>query len=314
MGPTDSTLRLLVGYDGHDSGRDALALAIVLAETTDAEIVLGIVIEDMAPSAAPHAPDEALGARTDTLFSQASAELSRLAPGMRAEHRAIAGRSPADGLAELATSEDASLLVIGSTRRGTLGRLIPGTTADGLIARSGRTIAVAPRGYADREDRDFRLIAVAYDGSAEAKRASQVAAALALRASAPLRAFGVCPPLASQVGPDMTVPSLHSDLGERMERELDELLDVLPASLAGQKVVLEGDPADALLGLGARAADVMVFGSHGFSRIERLLGGSVTSAIVRAAHWPVIVVPSQGPLVFASEEIDAAMSIEPASG
>lgn len=299
-GPTDEVRRILVGYDGRPGSRDALALASLLAEATNASLVLAVVLPGLVPRPGSHAYEETLASESDSLFARATDGLRRLRAHMPLEHRVIGGESPAQGLRDLAVSEGAELIVIGSTHRGPVGRLLLGTTADGLIARGSCAFALAPRGYADYPAPDLRLVGLAYDGSAEAKRAAMVARTLALRADAPLRAFGVREPLVSRIAPAAVLP-LDAE-GAPLERELDELINGLPPGIGGQKVILDGDPAEALLDQGRYAADLIVFGSHGFGRFLRLVAGSVTSKVVRAAPWPVIVVPLHGRIPFAQPE------------
>jgi nucleotide-binding universal stress UspA family protein len=259
--------RILVGYNGRSSSRDALALGALVAALDAHQTV---------------------------------------------ERRAVAAEPPAEGLKDLARGEGADLIVIGTTHRGPIGQILPGTTADALVAKASCPFAVAPRGYADRPAPDLRLIGLAYDGSAEAMRAASVARALALLACAPIRAFGVCEPLAGSISTEALLSLEDEDLREPVERQLDELLDSLPPSIGGQKVILTGEPAHALLEQGPRAADIMVFGCHGFGRLLRLVVGSVTSEVVRSAPWPVIIVPPSGPLAFGARSSDGPIAAKAA--
>jgi nucleotide-binding universal stress UspA family protein len=301
--------RILVGYDGRDPSRDALKLATVLAATDDRQLVIAVVVPDLRPLGGFHRYEEALSTRSDRLFAQATEQLDAFGFERPVEHRAIGGQRPAEGLSELARSEDAELIVIGSTHRGAVGRVVAGTTADELIAAADRAFAVAPRWYA-AGSHELRLIGVAYDASPEAKRAAAVAQALALAASAPLRAFGVREPLTSWIAPGTYIPL--GDLEGPIEEELEQLLAALPAEIGAQKIVLSGHPADALLAQGPLAAELMVFGSHGFGRFLRLVAGSVSSKVIRGAPWPVLVVPPHGPLPFGAHE-PAQVTVE-ASG
>lgn len=287
-------MKILVGY-GRAEGpsHDAVALAALLARTCEAELVVGVVVPGIAPPEDFHAHEELLSEETAPTFASAKDTLEKLDPGLTFERRAIGGESAAEGLRDLAISEEADLIVIGSTHRGLLGRIVPGTTADRLATRAPCPFAVAPRGYSERDALELRLVGLAYDGSPEAQRAANVAIDLAIRGSTGLRAFGVKEPLVAKVNPAGPVVLDERSLGERLEAELDELLELLPESVGGQKVVLAGNPARALLDQGPRAADLMVFGSHGFGRFLSLAGWSVTGSVMKDAPWPVIVVPPE---------------------
>lgn len=295
-------VRILVGYDGRGPSRDALAFAALLRQVDDVELVIGVVVPQGAPRAGFHPYKEALSSASAESFAQASSQLKALDPTLAAEHRAIGGYSPAEGLRELAVSEDADLIVVGATHRGPVGGIVAGRTADDLIAEAPCAFAVAPRGYAERADRDLRIVGLAYDGSAEAKRAARVARWLAVESCSPLRAFGVVEPLTRWITPGVGATPLGANfMRESVAEALDGLIQSLPPSVGGQRLILAGEPARALLHQGPRAADVMVFGTRGFGRFLRAIGGSVTSEVIRGAPWPVIVVPPTGPLPTGAE-------------
>ena len=61
--------------------------------------------------------------------------------------------------------------MVGSSHRGKLGRVLPGSVGESLLRGAPCAVAVAPRGYAGAEHPAIGLIGVAYDGSEEAKLA-----------------------------------------------------------------------------------------------------------------------------------------------
>ena len=73
-------------------------------------------------------------------------------------------RSIGKGLTELAEAEEAIAIAVGSTGRGPIGRTLIGSTADALLHGAPCAVAVAPRGYAEKEAGELHRIAVAYDG------------------------------------------------------------------------------------------------------------------------------------------------------
>jgi K+-sensing histidine kinase KdpD len=64
-----------------------------------------------------------------------------------ADFRTVVSTSPARGLAELAEEEGVEAVVVGSTHRGPVGRVMSGSTAERLLHGSGCPVAVALRGY-----------------------------------------------------------------------------------------------------------------------------------------------------------------------
>jgi len=58
--------------------------------------------------------------------------------------------------------------------------------------------------------------------------------------------------------------------------------------------VVEGSPGETLARAG-RAADLLVLGSHGHSRVRRTVLGSVSEECIRKATCPVVVIPVPAP-------------------
>jgi len=59
------------------------------------------------------------------------------------------------------------------------------------------------------------------------------------------------------------------------------------------ELLQDGEPADCILAKSASLqADLIIMGSHGHGALYNLLTGSVTSAVLKSARCPVLVVPS----------------------
>jgi nucleotide-binding universal stress UspA family protein len=96
-------------------------------------------------------------------------------------------------------------------------------------------------------------------------------------------------------------PVVATDATEARElatRMLDDELRALVARYGSHRPaaaeVIEGSPADVLTHV-ARAADLLVLGSHGHSRVRHTVLGSVSEACVRMATCPVVVIPVPAP-------------------
>jgi hypothetical protein len=63
------------------------------------------------------------------------------------------------------------LIVLGSSHRSALGRVLAGTTAERLLHGAPSPVAVAPHGFRMRADGAIKTIAVGHDGSDEAEAA-----------------------------------------------------------------------------------------------------------------------------------------------
>ena len=97
--------------------------------------------------------------------------------------------------------------------------------------------------------------------------------------------------------PDLPTPKVDYQYTEQVQAKVaDKLAAAFAARAPGVEIhfivhVRIGKPADEILGLAADvAAELIIVGSHGFRGVDRLLFGSVSEAVVRGAHCPVLVV------------------------
>ncbi len=146
-------------------------------------------------------------------------------------------------------------------------------------------------------------VLLATDGSTEAELATRTAADLAKKTHSELHvvhAFGIAP-----VGPPV-YPEATDLQGEALEEEAEERIseqrarEVLEAEVgkvrsAGDTVaeahLIEGRTAPEIVALAEEiGAGLIVMGSRGRGGVRRALMGSVSDAVVRHAHCPVLVV------------------------
>ena len=99
----------------------------------------------------------------------------------RIRTRAVAMSSPDHGLHELAASEAAAIVIVGSSHARGFAQIVPSGIGARLLHDAAFAVAVAPDGYRTRADQPIRRIGVAYDGSTES-RAALVAAVAAVHA------------------------------------------------------------------------------------------------------------------------------------
>jgi nucleotide-binding universal stress UspA family protein len=280
-------MRLLVGFDGSDGGRDALELARVLAasERDASALVVSVLFLVSGPMSIEHpqlsAEEEAVA---EPLFEEAREKLS----GIDVETRAYGGGSPAEILTILAEEEDFDAIVVGSPHRGAVGRVMIGSVAMNLLSGAPADVAVAPRGYAEAQHETLREIAVGYDGAPEAKVALRRAERLARPSNARIKLLTVVtPPVATPV----MVPGAYSpEYPPEPERVVQEGLDSIEAALAAESTRLDGDPATELARECEEGVGLLVVGSRGYGPLTRVLLGSVSRKIAGDAPCPVLVV------------------------
>ena len=213
-----------------------------------------------------------------------------------------------EGLAELARSEGADLVVLGSTHRGSLGRVVPGATVSHLLGEAPCAVAVAPPGFdhrdggdlgwrplsGDVEDAGMRVIGVGFDGSHAAHGALALATELALKVGAALRVYAVARRYASPPAADPSghLPGLPSE-AEVLREQLHEVVACLPAEVRALPVFLRGAAALELTRAVELGVDLLVLGSRPGGPMRRAMHGSVSNAVLLEASCPVLISPAE---------------------
>lgn len=268
---------VVVGVDGREGGREAAALAAALLEP-GGRLILTTIVRPRG------------GERLGALFADAN---RRAAAQMLDTERerlcvpaspVVAVRSSiAEGLHSVVARYDADLLVVGSARRGPIGRVVLGDDARRALDGAGCAVAIAPRG-ASRPP-VWRTIAVGDDGSAESALAVAAARGLAARTGA-----AVCD--CAVVGPSaLTYRELsRTDSSDAVARRIFEERKRLSRHAGAKTAVLEGDAGEALAELSAEV-DLIVIGSRGQGPWGRLMTGSTGDYLARHARCPLLVLP-----------------------
>ena len=279
---------VIAGYDGREHGRDAIALAAILARELDARVRVVHVYPDFTDAA-----DIDQELREGARRVLAGAPMDVVA-GIDSGTDAVQAHSAAHGLQRLAEESGATLLVIGSTHNGVLGRAMTGSVANRLLHGAPCTVAVAPAGYADSSPRVPETIAVAYDGSDESRVALDEAGALASNAGARLLVVTVVEPLEyawSSAGLAYPVQDIGVPPEAVARRLLDEARAAVTEGVDVETRVCKGLAADSIRAACAEGVDLLVMGSRGYGAVRRVLLGGVSSRVVRDAPCPVLVVP-----------------------
>jgi len=207
-----------------------------------------------------------------------------------------------DGLAGVARAKEADLVVLGSTRRGPVGRIVPGTTLARLLGQAPCAVAVAPPGFALRDgeeppgdpgDIGLRVIGVGFDGSIASREALEIGAELAIANGAALRVYTVARKYAALPGADQDghVPGMPTE-AERMQKELHDAVSHLPAGTRPLPVFLRGDPAAQLIRAIELGVDLLILGTRPGGPLRRALHASVSDAVLAEARCPVLISPA----------------------
>ena len=240
--------RIIIALDPSKSPLDPLRLGGELARRLELPAVLITVFVHHPMLTGPET-DGQREARTAAQHDLL--ELGRTLDGVVVDDALVlASSSPARALHELSTDPSTVLVVVGSTTRGAIRRVLPGNIAHELLSGAACPVAIAPHGYAEQDARPLATVGVAYDGSVEAQQALDGARQLARRASATLHIITVVEPLAFGAVPVSTMEPATSAsrlLEDEMQTVHDTAVSESRDLVETQSVLARGEPADVLL-------------------------------------------------------------------
>lgn len=272
---------IVVGVERSDRSRDALALARTLARTVCARLILVAV----------HSGD----VRSPAMTAEADAALEWVARpmgGVLAESRVVTCNSVPRGLQQVADAESALVIVVGSSHRGPVGRIAPGSVAERLLHGSSCPVAVAPRGYANQAFAGIQRVGVGYTTGPEAGQALSAAVGLAARTGASLSLLSVVepPPVAVALplgwGLGELEATKRADLARKIDRAIEDV--AAPVEITGE--VVDGYADDELARL-SQEVDLLICGSRGQGRSGNVTLGNASTGLLRKAQCPILVVP-----------------------
>lgn len=271
--------RVMVAVDGQAGGDDAIALARFLSGP-ETEISLAHVFHgDPAPWPDAHAEWDA----EQRNRARALLEEARRRTGVTAHLRWTGASSVGRGLHNLIEHFEIDLLVIGSSRRGILGRVLLNDHTHSALAGAPCAVAVAPAGFSG-ETAVMREIGVGYDGSEESEHALAVARQLAQRHGSRLSAFeAVYFPARLYAAPPWPDAATLEEIVEQARTRVAKLDGVEPHAAYGE-------PADELTFYSA-SLSLLVIGSRNFGPLGRIMHGSTGQRLARRAHCPLLVLP-----------------------
>ena len=285
---------IIVGVERSERSDDAIALARDLARATHARILLAAAVPCPGIALVVGAPvvtvavDEAVRDLKELLADKASALRD---DGITVSVGIEAYVSGAHLLQSLAESSPTDLIVVGSTRSGRMGRVVPGSTGERLLQGAPCPVAVAPAGYS--AGRALRHVGIAFDGSEESRAALRGGMAVAARLGAALRVVTVLdvagfasPALMSGPGYNRT----RAEFEASARAHLDAVVAELPPEIRPEGRLLVGDPAEQLAEHSAEL-DLLVVGSRRYGPVRAVLLGGVSGKVIRHATCPVIVTP-----------------------
>jgi nucleotide-binding universal stress UspA family protein len=284
---------MLVPLDGTPESESALPMVRTLARCTGAEILLLRVVGDTTCHVAE---------------SEAVAQLEWTAAELRGDGLAVRTDvlrgDPAERIVEIACR--IAGLVVMATREGRgLGRLLFGSVAERVVARSAVPVLLCQPG--GRRPTRLRTLLVPVDGTEGDLAALEAAVGLADAAGAGLFLLHVVVPLYlyapsnDPLGGISLNPYVEQDWDDAARHGAQAYVDGL-VRLAGRLGVdaegcaVPGPVADTIVGAaGWTRADLIVMSTHARTGAARALHGSVADAVVHAADHAVLLVHRDTP-------------------
>lgn len=290
-------MTIIAGFSSSRQGSAPLNLAAQVARNTGDKIVAAAIVERPWPPRGDPVEDEYLRYVT----SHASQSLDRVAKQLPDDvdvsivvHQST---SIPTGLIELVSAHDASLVVVGSSSSGLLGRIALGSVTERLVHTASVPVAIAPRGYASGSS-PIRRLTAAYGGEADINGLISAAAELARTWSAPLRiaSFTVRP--VRMFGGSIEPTAEDPVVQQWSKRTFDDIVKQLNAvrtriPVPDVDVVVGGghDWREAVEAVSWEAGDMLLLGSGAAGPLAHVFLGSAASKILRHAPVPVMIVP-----------------------
>ncbi len=194
--------------------------------------------------------------------------------------------SPGDAIHSAGQTNDIDLLVLGSHGRQGLAKLTLGSVAEWAIRRLSYPVLVAGPSC-DKTLRPIRSILLASDLSQDASRSAQYACSIAQEYNARLTAMNVLSQTSTTEEQAQAELSAMAELRRLVPREYEEW-----CTLGFQ--VKTGETAAAILESAQQSkANLIVVGVRHRAPLADHAPRTKLSAIIRGAHCPVLVVPTQ---------------------
>jgi len=284
---------ILVPTDGSQESERALDIAIPLAKALDLSITLFWCWEGL-PDLDEAFSQEFIEEITTREMKDRAAAVdqlahSRLAPqGIDHQIESSVGH-PAELLLELIESITPRFVAISTHGRSGFKRWRLGSIADRVVRNAqADTIIVSPDDTTPLAE-EIGKIVVPLDGSERAENALTDAVQIARATGASLilvRAY-LTVLATTPMGLDVAYTQVNEAAMASARLYLDEVAAQIP-DIPVEKEVFSGEASQAIIDA-AGDADLIVMASHGRGGLARMALGSVTDAVIRGSHKPVLV-------------------------
>jgi nucleotide-binding universal stress UspA family protein len=307
-------MKILIAYDGSECADAALEdlKNAGLPKTAEAMVMsladvflpppLDEEIDNTFPMTVPagvrraHERAERKLKQAEMMAKRASEEVKKRFPGWRVRHEALAD-SPAWAIIRTADQWEPDLIVVGAHGHSVLGgRLILGSISQRVLYEAHCSVRIA-RGRPEDTDSALRLL-IGMDNSTYAGAAVEAVCGREWRAGTDVRLLAVVDTVMA-ITPDPSEPSVIKWIEVGDEENWDQVRQIFEpsadklraAGLNAAVMIRRGNPIEQILEEAASwGADSVFVGAKGTRGIDRILLGSVSSAVAARAHCSVEVV------------------------
>ena len=304
----NNRMKILIAYDGSSHADAALDDLVRAGLPQEAEALIISVADVLMPSAPSYSHEAAQPAFSETFSAaalmareRAVSALDESSKSALSASRVIQSQfpfwnvrtetyngSPAGKLVMMADKWKADLIVMGAPERSAFKRLVLGSVSKRVVAESNCSVRLA---RASSKGADFPIkLVIGVDGSPEADDAVKAVAARDWPVGAEAH-------LITALGSPM-IPAwrLIQDYYQNEREWAHQRLESLAAVLRGRglnvtQMVKQGDPKRVLLDEAEKLeADSIFVGARGLGKLQRILLGSVSSAVAAQARCSVEVI------------------------
>lgn len=296
----NTLMKLLIAYDGSESGEAALDDLRRAGLPTEAQALVVSVAEVWLPPPRDEVPDDQFpfqipdGVKlararaaevvdqAQTLAERAGGRVQGVFPDWTVSHRAVSG-SPAWELLMCETDWQPDLIIVGSHGRTAVGRFVLGSVSQKVLIEARTSVRIA-RGRTPVGEPPQRIV-IGVDGSPCSLQAIQAVASRRWIEGSEAHVVVVQHPFAE------IVAEIDGEERNWAQVVAGTAADTLrKASLMVTEVIETGDPKQVLVEHAENwEADCIFVGAKGHGFVERFLLGSVSSAVAARSHCSVEV-------------------------